>query len=253
MSKMFAVVLALITVVAGTMAAVVPAQAATPFRAAPKAVVAPATYADYSRIFSNSAGNFYDTAGNWSGQWAWRTENATTASITWSSDPNEREYFKRSADGKWLLLDGWSANGTYYRQRVTSEKKGDASCRNMLPVASEGGLQHYVQWTIPTTAYCLEAKGTITEELTGKVINFQHTQIWSPAATCSNTYHSNRSCIKQNERWWDDNQHAFALTLNRDNYLAKDLGMAFKVVNYDLVQPGKIVWQANGRNYWTWQ
>jgi hypothetical protein len=29
----------------------------------------------------------------------------------------------------------------------------------MTAIPSAGGLQHYVKWNIPTTDYCLDAKG----------------------------------------------------------------------------------------------
>lgn len=187
------------------------------------------TYADYSRITERSAGQFW-SGGAEAGQWSWRTDAPGEYSISWDRDePESRERFVRSDDGAWLLLDGWSDNGTYYTQRVTSESIGDADCTDMRPVPPDGGRQHYVRWNTPDTGYCLDARGTITEKSSGTVIDFRHRQVWSPPEACSNAHFSGRVCIKQHETWWDDNQHPWQKTRERDVYLAEGLGMAFKV------------------------
>lgn len=205
------------------------------------------TYAEFSRITERSAGQFW-SGDAVAGQWSWRTDSPGHYSIAWNpEEPESRESFVHSADGKWLLLDGWSDNGTYYRQRVTSESIGDVDCQNMRPIPSDGGRQHYVKWNVPAGAYCLEATGTITEESTGKVINFRHRQVWFPPGPCANAYFSGQTCVKQYEVWWDDNNHPMRKTLERDNLLAKNLGMAFKVHQY-FPQP----WSAGLREAWTY-
>ncbi len=205
------------------------------------------TYADYSRITERSAGQFW-AGGSVAGQWSWRTDSPDHYSISWdSAHPEARERFLRSADKSWLLLDGWSGNGTDYRQRVTSESQGNASCSSMHPLRSDSGRQHYVQWNIPTTAYCLEATGTITEASSGKVVNFRHRQLWSSPHPCSNAYMQGKTCIAQHEAWWDDNGHPMQMTLDRVNYLAKGVGMAFKVQ-----QTYPNTWSADLRQAWTY-
>lgn len=188
------------------------------------------TYADFSRLDDRSAGQFW-SGGKAAGQWSWRTDGPGEYSINWEQEePENRETFLRSEDGEWLLLDGWGKRGhTYYEQRVTSEELGNADCTDMKPVASDGGRQHYVRWNTPASGYCLDAKGTIQEESGGKKINFRHKQVWSPPAPCSNATFKDRVCIKQHEMWWDDNNHPYEKTLDREIHLAKDLGMAFKI------------------------
>lgn len=186
------------------------------------------SYDDYSRLTQRSAGRFWSDGAK-AGQWSWRTDKSGQYSVNWTEeDPGARERFVRSKGG-WLLLDGWSGNGTYYRQRVTEEKLGDAHCSHMKSVSSDGHRQHYVKWNVPEGAYCLDAKGTVTETSSGKKFHFRHRQVWSPPAPCSNAYITDRSCINQHETWWDDNQHPMRRTRERDQYLAKGLGMAFKI------------------------
>jgi hypothetical protein len=64
--------------------------------------------------------------------------------------------------GVWVLLAGYNDGAgrpLSQVQRVTSEK-GNINCAGMTAIPSAGGLQHYVKWNIPTTGYCLNARGT---------------------------------------------------------------------------------------------
>jgi hypothetical protein len=209
------------------------------------------TWGDYSLMFTRSAGQYY--AGTQvGGQWAWAPQSATVSDISWG-DPASwpPKYAERLIlSGNWVLLDGYS-NGQGSQpvqvQRVTSEKLGDASCNNMKPIASDNGRQHYAQWNTPSADYCLDATGSITSTTTGTVVHFRHRQQWGAPATCSNAYIANRSCITQHEQWWDDNGHSYALQLDRTQYLAKGLGMAFKIR-----QTYPTSWSADGRYYWYW-
>ena len=208
------------------------------------------TWGDYSQMFSRSAGQYY--SGNQvGGQWAWSPQSATVSDISWGDPatwpPQYAERFIKS--GNWVLLDGYSSGAgqpVTQVQRVTSEKMGDATCNNMVPLAPDGGRQHYVQWSIPSKGYCLEAVGTITGT-NGTVVNFRHRQQWAAPAACSNAFIRNRTCISQHEQWWDDNGHAYGLQLDRSGYLAKGLGMAFKIR-----QTYPSIWSADGRYYWNW-
>jgi hypothetical protein len=54
-------------------------------------------------------------------------------------------------------------------------------------------------------------------------------------------------CVTQNEQWRDDNGHHFSLVLDRTQYIARGLGMAFKIQ-----QTYPVTWSADGRYYWSW-
>jgi hypothetical protein len=211
----------------------------------------PANYGDYSLMFSRSAGQYF-SGGAVAGQWAWSPQTASTSDISWGDPakwpPASAEHFVRSGD--WVELDGYSAGQgkpVTEVQRVTSEKIGDAACNNMVALPSDQGRQHYVRWTIPTTGYCLDAVGTITSTINGSVVHFEHKQQWAPPAPCSNAYRSGQTCISQHERWWDDNGHSYGLQIDRTQYIARGIGMAFAIR-----QTVPISWSADGRYNWSW-
>jgi hypothetical protein len=226
--------------------------------AAGVAVVAPGgaaqaaeTYGDYSLMFSRSAGQYW-SGSQVGGQWAWSPQSATVSDISWgdpaSWPPSYAERLVRSGD--WVELDGYSdgqGKPVTEVQRVTSETIGDAACANMTPLASDGGRQHYARWTIPAAGYCLDATGTITSTVNGSVVHFRHRQVWGAPAGCSNAYFSGQRCITQHEQWWDDNGHPYGLQIDRTQYIARGLGMAFKIPT-----TVPITWTADGRYYWTW-
>lgn len=231
--------LVLATILASAFGAAGPANAVSP------------TYDQFSLMFTRSAGQYW-SGGQVAGQWAWSPQSGTESQISWGDPrawpPAYAERFLRSGD--WVLLDGWSGNGTYYRLRVTSEQIGDGSCQNLRPLPVDGGRQHYARWTVPDQAYCLKAWGTITEESSGKVVDFGHTQIWSPPAACANQYYSGQTCVKQWESWWDNNGAPgtpIIRRLDRDQYLARGLGMAFRIQQY---YPSS--WRADLRYHWNW-
>lgn len=235
--RRLALVLAVLTV--GLVASVWPAEAAQ------------LTYDQFSQMNARSAGQYW--AGDQvAGQWAWNPQPAGESRISWGDPakwpPAYAERFLH--DGDWVLLDGWTDNGTYYTVRVTEEQVGDGTCANLLSLPSSGGRQHYVRWAVPAQAYCLKAWGTITEQSSGAVVNFGHTQIWSPATTCGNAYYSGQTCIRQWESWWD-NHGAPGTPINRklerDQYIARGIGMAFKIQQY---YPS--AWRADLRYHWTW-
>jgi hypothetical protein len=233
-----------------SIAAVALAAVTAPMTAPVTAQAAAENYGEYSLMFSRSAGQY--RVGQWANQWAWSPQSATTSDISWGDPatwpPASAEHFIRSGD--WVLLDGYS-NGqglpVTQVQRVTSETIGDAGCGNMTPVPSDGARQHYVRWTIPSTGYCLDAKGTITSTATGTVVHFEHRQQWSPPAPCSNAYHSGRTCIQQHEQWYDDNTHPWGLQIDRSQYISRGQGMAFMIR-----QTVPSTWAADGADYWTW-
>jgi hypothetical protein len=224
--------------------------------AIPAAAASP-TYGEYSLMFGRNAGQVWadNTAAS---QWAWKPLSATESEVDWGSPsdwpPDGGEHFLR--DGDWVLLNGYfdHAHNSFNTQRVTAESIGDVNCRNMQPIPSNSGRQHYARWTIPSTGYCLKATGTITVGANGAVVNFQHDQIWYPPAPCTNQYLGAQTCIRQHERWSDDNAHPFSLSLERDQYIARGLGMAFKIDHtFDRTwPPGHPAWHAALRYTWTW-
>lgn len=226
--------------------------AAAPLSSAEDAEPAQAeTYADYSMLFERSAGQFW-ADGQAGGQWAWDPQSDDESHISWGDPqawpPSYGEEFVH--DGDWLMLEGWHDNGTFYRLDLTTERIGDAQCDDMRDLPVDGGGQHYVQWQIPDEAYCLEATGVIVEESSGIEIDFSHTQIWSPPAPCSNDYYTDQTCIKQWESWSDNNgspDEPAELKLERDQYIAKGIGMAFEIE-----QTFPTPWSADLRSHWNW-
>jgi hypothetical protein len=209
------------------------------------------TYAEYSMLQERSAGQYW-SGDQVAGQWAWDPQSADESHISWGDPsawpPSYGEEFVH--DGDWLMLEGWHDNGTFYRLDLTAEQIGDADCENMRDLPIDGGGQRYVQWEIPDEAYCLKAWGVIVEESSGIEIDYSHTQIWSPPAPCSNDYHSNRTCIKQWESWWDNNGspgEPIERKLDRDQYIAKGIGMAFAIEQYFPIR-----WSADLRYHWNW-
>jgi hypothetical protein len=234
MRKKILVVLAAVLLTIGTPAAAAPGE----------------TYDQYSLMFERSAGQYW-AGGVAAGQWSWSPSGAAgTSDISWGDPktwpPSSAERFVRSGD--WVLLEGYNDGAgrpLTQIQLVTSEKIGSATCTGIQPLASAGGRQHYVRWTIPSVGYCLDAVGTIKPPNGSTTVNFRHLQRWSPPHACANAYFSGQTCITQFEEWWDDNRHAFGLQLSRTVELARGKGMAF--TNHTTVP---VVWNAEGRNYW---
>jgi len=156
--------------------------------------------------------------------------------VTWGdpskSPPDNVERFVHIGD--WVMLDGYEQRsfGTYNVQRVNRELLGDESCQNMVPLPSDEGRQHYVQWTIPSRAYCLQAWGTITEQSSGQTVDFFHVQVWSPPSPCRNDYWGEQTCIRQWESWSDNNGTPgvpITRKLERSVYLARGIGLGFVI------------------------
>lgn len=205
------------------------------------------TWADYSMMGQRRAAQIW--AGNvLAAQYAWAPVTANESHIYWGDANNwPPEYHERLIrEGDWVMLDGWWGNGTYYILRVTQEELCDGTCSNCTTLATSG-RQHYVKWTVPETAYCLRARGTVTEEFSGKVLQFGHTQAYWPPAPCSNAYYSGQRCIRQWESWWDDNPKPYQRRVDRDQYLAKGIGQGFTVDQY-FPSP----WHAELRYYWNY-
>ena len=210
-------------------------------------------YGQYSLMNRRHAGQFY-SGGKPAGQWSW-TPQGNESTVAWGHPsqwpPISAERFIRA--GNWVLLDGYgySNHGAYYIQRVHRELIGDGSCRKLVPLPPEGGRQHYVQWTIPPQAYCLQAWGTITEQFSGKIyMDFAHTQVWSPPSSCHNAYLGAQTCVRQLESWWDNEAAPGApitRKLERSVSLARGVGMGFVI---DQTYPHS--WYAELHSEWAW-
>jgi hypothetical protein len=208
------------------------------------------TYADYAMSGIRSAGQYWSGT-QVAGQWSWSPQNTTESRISWGDPakwpPTYNEQFVTV--GEWVTLPGWFDNGTFYKVQTTTEWQAAADCRTGRVSLPTGGPQHYVRSTIPVAAYCLYAEGTITEQSSGKVMHFQHQQVWSPAKACgTNAYGlTGPGCVDQWESWSDDIGTPFALKLERTATLARGLGMAFRIR-----QTYPSVWAADLRYAWRW-
>lgn len=217
---------------------------------APPAQAAGPTYGDFSMMFQRSAGQ-YAPPGEKAFQWAWSPQSATESQISWGDPvawpPSYAEHFLRSGD--WVLLDGWGGNGTYYTERVTSESLCQGSA--CTPIPSDGGRQHYVRWSVPSSDYRLVAEGTVTEQSSGKTFRFKHEQTWHAPAPCSSARFGARTCVTQSESWWDDKDlpagSPIRETKRRDIRIARGLGMAF-TIDQQVESP----WHAEATAYWNW-
>jgi hypothetical protein len=202
-----------------------PAQAATS-----------ATYGDYSMMFTRSAGQY----ANGTSQWAWSPVSATESRISWGSSkawpPAYNEQFVRSGD--WVTLIGWFDNGTFYRMTTEQEWQAGPDCRTGRTALPAGGPQHYVRWALPAAAYCLFAAGTITEQSSGKVLHFQHQQLWTPPAA---------DRISQWESWSDDRTGAMTLSLERTQWLGRGKGPAQRIE-----QTFPSAWSTTATATWKW-
>ncbi|MGH3693230.1 MAG: hypothetical protein ACRDRX_04390 [Pseudonocardiaceae bacterium] len=220
--------------------------------ASPSAEATPYTYDQFSRMTQRSAGQYWQ-GGSAAGQWAWSPNVNGSSDISWGDPtpwpPAGYEHFTR--DSQWVYLEGYGdrTTGEFLPQVVTSESIGDVNCQTMTPLPNAGGRQHYTKWTISPTAYCVDAVGYL--DYHGTRIDYRHQQVWFPPSgpTCTNTYYVNQRCLKQFERYWDNNGNPggpLVLRHWRDHILAKDLGMAFIVHDY------ATNWEAHGRYYWTY-
>ena len=88
------------------------------------------TWNDYSLMHARAAGQFW-SGGMVAGQWAWSPQSASSSDISWGDPafwpPSYGEKLLLSADGQWVLLDGFSEGTglpTRNVQRVTSELIG---------------------------------------------------------------------------------------------------------------------------------
>jgi hypothetical protein len=211
--------------------------------AIPAAAATAPVYGDYSMMLvgAGAAGQFWsgDQAG---GKWEWDTVSATESRISWGDPakwpPTYHEQFIRQTDaaGDWVRLPGWFDNGVFYKIQTTTEWQAAADCRTGRTFLPNGGAQHYVRWTIPSSAYCLYAEGDVIEQtlagaLTGNTIHFVHQQVWSPPVACpSDAYGLTApSCISQWESWSDSSGTPLQVKLERTDVLARGLGPAWNI------------------------
>lgn len=188
------------------------------------------TWADFTMMGSQRGATLW-SAGNPASHFQWSRASADEAHAQWTDPtrnnaPTSNERFLRVGD--WVMLDGWWGNGTYYTQRIERDEWCDAACGNCTTIATEGP-QHYARWQVPATDYCLRTEGRIVEQSSGKSFRFRHVQVWSAPRPCANGSQREERCIIQHETWWDDNQTPFERKLERSIYIAKGLGLGFRI------------------------
>lgn len=188
------------------------------------------TYADYTMMFQRTGGQHWNATSNTvSGQWAWTPQSATSSYVTWGHPSTwpagTVERFSR--DGDWIRLDGWH-DSQVYELRTSVEWMANADCVTGRVALTPGGPQRYAKWNVDSQPYCLFSLGTIRQVSTGKLISFAHQQIWSQE-TCTNAYLGSRSCLKQVERWWDDNGTPWTEKVTRTQWIGKGVGLAYKI------------------------
>jgi hypothetical protein len=202
----------------------------------------PETYADYTLMFQRSAGQHWNNQA--AGQWAWSPQSSTESSIYWGDPANwaAATSEKFIHDGDWVMLDGYQSD-TFYQVRTTVEWTADADCNTNRVSLAPGGAQRYAKWLVSPEPYCMFATGTITQTSTGKQVAWAHQQVWS-LEQCSNDFLGTRSCLKQQERYWDDNLSPWTEKVVRTQYIGKGAGMAYRVDDG--------AFHAQLRYIWTW-
>lgn len=209
------------------------------------------TYNQFSMMTGRNAGQYWQ-GGNAAGQWAWSPNPDGSSDVSWGNPaawpPPTFEHFTH--DNTWVYLEGYQdrTTGEFLPQVVTTERIGDINCNNMTVLPTDG-RQKYTKWTVSPAAYCLDTTGYL--DYHGTRINFRHLQVWFPPSgpTCSNSYYTGKICIKQFEKYWDDNGAPYGLRIWRDQIEALNLGQAFIVHSY---LPADNGWEAHGRYYWSY-
>jgi hypothetical protein len=191
-----------------------------------------------------NAGQHWNASSNTtSGQWAWRPVNDKESWLTWGHSSTwpvgTTERFIR--DDEWVRLDGWHDAGGNYELRTTVEWVADADCQANRASLVPGGAQRYVKWEVPERSYCMFAAGTIRQVATNKLIAFAHQQVWS-VEQCTNAYLGARACLKQVERWWDDNGTPWTEKVNRAQWLGKGAGMAYRIDQHNNTMELRYAW-----------
>lgn len=207
------------------------------------------TYGQFSLMFSRSAGQYWDAAQDWDGQWAWSPQSNSVSDIAWgdprSWPPASYEQFELS--GNWVLMDGYQSGSTWEPQTVTSDSIGNGNCQSMTALPNTG-KEYYVAWIIPGAAYCLDAAGFI--DAAGVEVDFTHRQVWSPPVACSNPYYTGRLCITQTEIWSDNNgEPGGPLTVKQDRSQRIALGVGMEFAADDYLHGN---WKAYDRYSWGW-
>jgi hypothetical protein len=83
-----------------------------------------------------------------------------------------------------------------------------------------------------------------------QLLDFFHSQIWSPPSPCRNDYLGEQICIRQWESWSDNNGAPGApitRKLERSVYLARGVGLGFVI---DQTYPHS--WHAELHSDWAW-
>jgi hypothetical protein len=233
----------------------------------PATAAPPFTYGDYSMMLTPGTTSPGGTAGQlWysgaaSAQWTWTPQpDGVSSNILWSSPATwpAGNIEHLTVNGPWVELSGWSGttngstgDGRDYTQTVNTQFMGTGDCSQMLPVPVHNGHEIYALWAVPTYSYCIDVVGVITSpENPAANIHFEHWEKWSVVPSCSNLYFTGDSCIQQDEKWWDDNQHTYSLQTDRSGLLAKGKGWYASTNRVIGGVPNTA--SISGRYYWLW-
>lgn len=176
-------------------------------------------FLDYYLLDRTAQGTLVDIKGNRYSAWQTNLISSSQGKINWS----ETEIF--SWDSQWIYLNGYhnpNPNMSYSQYAVKQTYCRGTNCT----VYDNVGLAKHAPIN-PIEDYTLDTIGYIVEDTTGKRVNFRDFQRVRINVPCSNPYHSNQTCIIQDEQWWDDNLSTFSLKYDRETYFAKNLGIGF--------------------------
>ena len=154
----------------------------------------------------------------------WNLVNLTpnSAKNQWGGSTGSDEHWVW--DDQYLYNPGWWGNGTYY-QNVTTRTV--LTMNGVETVLATSGPQIYALRK-SNTSYKLVSDLVITEQSSGIVIHARHTQWFSPSYLSNNGYMTVQA-VAMRETWEDDNQHPFALQLDRTVEYGRGVGPAYRV------------------------
>ena len=180
------------------------------------------TFLEYSLMNVNSTGVIVNNNNEIVTKWQRTVISPNSSVINWGA-AEEIFYW----DNNWIYLDKYRNPVTKqeYDQYVTKQE----FCQyNTCTIISNNGKQKYAPLNLQNN-YTLDTVGYIVSvpDTTGTVIKFRHFQSVTVDVNCSNPYYTNKTCIIQNEQWYDDNQTDYSLKLDRSTYYAKGLGIGF--------------------------
>lgn len=180
------------------------------------------TFFEYSLFDKPSSGVLVDSNGVVKSRWERSIIDSTSSKVTWDGKESEVFYW----DKNWIYLDKYiDSVGRQYDQLVTNQvfcQYGTCTTISTSGKQKYAPVQTYGSYSLDTTGYIIAKDDTL-----GKKIEFRHFQKVTPDVLCANPYYTSRTCMIQNETWWDNNQTEFKQKIYRNTWYAKDLGIGF--------------------------